>query len=240
MKKILPGFIRNAVSDAKLTKVSQRPEAIEVGERMLKSMIDDAGLQKDAVILDVGCGYGRIALPLTKYLSKSARYEGFDILPGEIAWATRHVTSQYPNFHFQLANIHNKYYHIEGQLTAREYRFPFDDGTFDFVCLHSVFTHLLRLDLEHYLSEISRVLKPGGMTHITYFLMSSDAGGTQPRRERLRIESDGCWLFDAERPEWETGYEEDYIRTLYQTNQLEIKEPIIFNHQDLVMATKTA
>lgn len=43
-------------------------------------------------VLDVGCGIGRIAIPLTQYLSPEGRYEGFD----PVRKAVRHAASTSP------------------------------------------------------------------------------------------------------------------------------------------------
>jgi hypothetical protein len=44
-----------------------------------------AGLTSSSIVLDVGCGVGRIALPLTRMLRPPGQYEGFDIAPDAIA-----------------------------------------------------------------------------------------------------------------------------------------------------------
>ena len=44
-------------------------------------------------------------------------------------------------------------------------------GGRDVAFLTSVFTHMLPEDVEHYLDELARVLKPGGRTLITWFLL---------------------------------------------------------------------
>src|SRR5262245_55753272 len=43
-----------------------------------------AGLSPDHRVLDVGCGIGRIAVPLLDYLSERGSYDGFDIVPRAI------------------------------------------------------------------------------------------------------------------------------------------------------------
>jgi ubiquinone/menaquinone biosynthesis C-methylase UbiE len=54
-------------------------------------------------------------------------------------------------------------------MQAAQYPFPFADSSFDFVYLVSVFTHMLPADMEHYLSEISRVLKPAAKCAVSFF-----------------------------------------------------------------------
>lgn len=130
-----------------------------------------AGLKPQHRVLDVGCGIGRMALPVTKYLTTGS-YEGIDIVKTGVDWCRENITPRHPNFRFQLADIWNDFYHPEGHHRARAYRFPFASRSFDFAWLTSVFTHMLPRDLENYLSEVARVLKPGGRCLITFFLHS--------------------------------------------------------------------
>src|SRR5687768_5417535 len=51
-----------------------------VGERYLGYFRDLCGLRPEETVLDVGCGVGRMAVPLAGYLSPPGRYEGFDII----------------------------------------------------------------------------------------------------------------------------------------------------------------
>ena len=55
------------------------------------------------------------------------------------------------------------------------YRLPFADGGFDLVLLKSVFTHMVPDDVRRYLVEISGVLKPGGCSVITFFLLNQES-----------------------------------------------------------------
>jgi 2-polyprenyl-3-methyl-5-hydroxy-6-metoxy-1,4-benzoquinol methylase len=45
---------------------------LQVGKIFLNIFIEKAGLQKTDNVLDVGCGIGRMAIPLTKYLDQRA------------------------------------------------------------------------------------------------------------------------------------------------------------------------
>lgn len=143
-----------------------------VGEGLLRELQVHTSLKPDDAVLDVGCGIGRVAAPLTRYLNSKALYEGFDIMPKAIKWCQKHITPQYPNFRFQLADIHSVYYNPQGRLKASDFVFPFPDASFDVVFLASIFTHLLPDDMEHYLREIVRVLKPEGRVLFTVFLLN--------------------------------------------------------------------
>jgi SAM-dependent methyltransferase len=143
------------------------------GHQFRELFVDLGGLSADDDVLDVGSGIGRIAVGLTGFLR--GRYEGFDIVGKGVEWSQREITSRYPNFHFQRADIFNKRYNQRGRWRASEYRFPYEDDSFDFVFLTSVFTHLLPVDAAHYVQEIGRVIRPGGACFATFFLLDPQA-----------------------------------------------------------------
>ncbi|QJX01306.1 class I SAM-dependent methyltransferase [Frigoriglobus tundricola] len=133
---------------------------------------DLCGLQPTERVLDVGSGTGRMAIPLTTYLT-SGTYAGLEIVGESVRWCQR-AYGRHPNFRFHHADVRNDRYNPRGQTPASEYRFPFDSGTFDFAFLTSVFTHLLPAATVNDLSEVTRVLRPGGHALITYFLLSDE------------------------------------------------------------------
>ena len=112
-------------------------------------------------VLDIGCGIGRLAIPLTRYL-KSGSYDGLDIVPSGIDWCNEHIAGKYPNFHFTLADVFNKEYNPGGHVSASDYTFPYPDDAFDLVLLISVFTHMLPEDTHRYIAEISPRVAPRG------------------------------------------------------------------------------
>lgn len=223
----------------------------KVGQEFLTYYKDRCGLQPNHRVLDMGCGIGRMAVPLTKYLATGS-YEGFDIVRSGVRWCQKNITTKYPRFKFQIADIYNKQYNPRGRYKPGEYRFPFSDAEFNLVILISVFTHMLPSDLDHYLSEISRVLKPGGKCLITYFLQDSEA--------RRRVEAgtaavpfdhklNGCWTSDPVTPETAVGYDPAALVPVYQKHSL-TPDGIHFgawsgrsdylSYQDIIIATKNA
>src|SRR5688572_13819673 len=57
-----------------------------IGKGFLHYFTELGGLQPEEKVLDVGCGIGRMAIPLTGYLSKTSEYHGFDIVKAGITW----------------------------------------------------------------------------------------------------------------------------------------------------------
>lgn len=229
-----------------------------VGRTWLRILTTElGGLKPHETVLDAGCGVGRIAVPLTGYLNDQGSYEGFDVGPQGIAWCRDNITSRYPNFRFELADIYNAHYNPKSKLKAHEYRFPYDDQSFDLVFMASVFTHLLPEDMEHYLGEISRVLKAGGRCVISYFLLNDEsvarieAGRLNPDRLRFTHDCGKYRLQNKRAPEAAVAHDEPAVRALYGSHGLNLVDPVHYgrwagrksslqvNHnQDIVLATK--
>lgn len=222
-------------------------------EEYLRLYIDLGGLKPDEKMLDVGSGMGRKTMLLTGYLGDQGRYEGLDIVPGGVEWCSRRITTRYPQFRFQLIDVYNKLYNPEGKQRACDYRFPFADGSFDFVTLGSVFTHTLPQDTENYLAQISRVLKPGGRCLVSWFLLNAESRGLIDAHKatpdlRHPVE-DVCWTSNTAVPEDAIGYDEGYVRDLYRRCGLAINEPVRYGswcgrdqfltYQDLILALNT-
>jgi SAM-dependent methyltransferase len=193
------------------------------GEALVHRLVNFGGLTPDSKVLDIGCGMGRVAVALTSYLNANGSYEGFDIVPSGIKWCSDNIASRYPNFHFTLADVYNKEYHPSGRLEPSEYRFPYADETFDLVVLASVFTHMLPGDMEHYIAEISRVLKQGGRCYASYSLINTESRRAMESGQsslRFKRHSGPSWVVDSKVPELAVGYDEAYVRDLYEQHAL--------------------
>lgn len=223
-----------------------------VGEEFFKYFVELCGLKPYERVLDVGCGIGRMAVPLTRYLDEKGSYEGFDIWAEGINWVTKNITPKFPNFHFKFVDVQNKGYNPKGKIKATEFKFPYENESFDFVFLTSVFTHMLPKDLENYLSEIARALKTNGRCLITFFLLDEESTKlveTKQSTMDFKYEIDeGLRTIDYKEPENAIAYDENLVRILYEKYGLIIAEPIRYgcwsgrkkclSGQDIVIAHK--
>lgn len=194
-----------------------------------KFLLSRVQLLPNEKLLDVGCGIGRIARPLKRYLNKYGSYDGFDVIRESIDWckeAYKHAN----NFNFLHADIYNSEYNPSGQLQAKKFIFPYNDNYFDVILLTSVFTHMLPEGVRQYMAEISRVLKPGGRTLITYFLLNQESA-LAPKNGKPSISlpfllSDECRVADIYKPEGAVGLDESFVREQYTEFNQEIAEII--------------
>lgn len=223
----------------------------EIGTRYLNYFVEIGKLKPDDRVLDIGCGIGRMAIPLVAYLSPKGAYEGVDVVPYGIKWCQKHIASRHPNFKFHQSDVYNEMYNPKGRHPAAVYQFPYPDRTFDFIFLTSVFTHMLPGDVAHYFSEISRLLKNGSTCFITFFLLNDEAlDGVQAGRSNpdFKCDMNGYRIADRDNPEAAIAYPETFILNQYREKGLEISEPIHYgswcgrkaflDYQDIVVATK--
>jgi SAM-dependent methyltransferase len=205
------------------------PEFQKIGQEFVQYFVDLAGLQRDEEVLDIGCGIGRVAIPLAAWLSPQGSYHGFDLVAEGVRWCRQHITPKHPNFHFERADIYNATYNPGGRFRAAEFRFPYADASFDFAWTKSVFTHMFAEDVEHYLLETARVLKAGGRCLHTFFILND---------ESQRLIHAGKSMFDfrfhlgdsvtvsAAEPEKAIAFDESLVRAMYQRAGLQLVEPI--------------
>jgi SAM-dependent methyltransferase len=116
---------------------------VAIGDAMADRLAADAALTADSVVLDVGCGCGRVARPLVAALGARGRYTGFDVDAQAIAWCGRAYAAD-DRFRFVHADVANAHYRPDGGAAATGYRFPADDGSVDVVVAASVLTHRVR------------------------------------------------------------------------------------------------
>ena len=172
------------------------------------------GLRPEDRVLDIGSGIGNLALALAD--TQRGTYDGLEIHPEAVAWCQSAITTRYPRLRFRHADIFSGAYNPSGRLSASTYPFPFESNTFDFVYLASVFTHMLPEDVAHYLSEIGRVLTPGGTCAASFFLLNDERrGDIEAGRSFMPFPftdaSGKARLHDARRPEAAVAIDEAFV-----------------------------
>jgi SAM-dependent methyltransferase len=220
------------------------------GEQFLAFLREHCGLVPGSRVLDFGCGIGRMAVPMTRFL-EDGTYDGVDVSAADMRWCRRHISRRYSNFRFHTSAVHHREYNPGGSLRALDDRLPFEDGSFDVVLASSLFTHLLTAETEHYLDEVARVLAEGGTAFVSFFLLNEES--------RALIEAKACgfrfetsvgraYLHDPRNPEGAVAYDEPFILDALRSRGLTVKEPLLHgcwccrerftSYQDIVVATR--
>ncbi len=201
------------------------------GQQFLGFFRELGGLQPGERVLDVGCGVGRMAMPLTGYLEGGGSYAGFDVGRAMVRWCQREIGGRWPNFEFEWAPVHNGKYNPFGDVDAGAYRFPYADGEFDFAFATSLFTHLLRDEARHYLAQTARVLKPGGRCLLTFFLLTPEAEAEVAAGRAMMSFTHpiaGGRTTDAAQPEEATAFPVNDVRAWCEQAGLRVVEPVHF------------
>ncbi len=197
-------------------------------ERNLAGFRELCGLRPTAQVLDIACGCGRLALALARYMGSAGSYEGFDTAREAVQWCQRELSPRFPNFHFLTVDSFSRRYNPSGKTSTSQFIFPYDDECFDFAIAASVYTHMLPPEVENFVSETARVLRPGGVSFATFCLLNEhsfpavDAGKTSPP---LPYRFGDCRCRDLEDPASYIAHPESFIRCLYLKSGLSIVEP---------------
>jgi len=223
---------------------------VATGQNFFSTFKRHGGLKRSDRVLDVGCGCGRMARPLTRYL-ETGSYDGFDVVPELINWCRDNITPRHANFRFAHVDVANSFYFGQGAKRAMQFRFPYEDAAFDFTILASVFTHMLMDDFVHYTGEIVRTLKPGGTALMTFFLLN-DASRRMKEAPHSRLKfpyphGRGILVEDPDRPEGAVAYPEEVVRSILRASGLDVQQ-ILFGSwcgreravsgQDIVIARR--
>jgi ubiquinone/menaquinone biosynthesis C-methylase UbiE len=154
----------NALADtesrAKLHVIgSDREEDFaDTGGQTLRILQSTVGVRRDDVMLEIGCGVGRVGRVLAPLCRQ---WIGCDVSSNMLRHARQRLRDL-PNV--QLIEISG--YDLQ----------PVPDASVDVVYCTVVFMHLDEWDRYNYVLEAKRVLRPGGRIYIDNFSLCSDEG----------------------------------------------------------------
>ena len=199
-----------------------------IGAEFLERLAQVADLQPADRVLDIGCGVGRLALPLTQFL-EAGSYDGVDPVAAGIAWCASTITPLYPDVRFKHLDLKHPLYNPGGSLETARTPLPFADSSFDLICMISVLTHLEQPEALHYAAEIARLLAPGGRCFATAFLMNPPARAAlkqgNPSLKFDPAESGPLYFAIPDAPLAAVAYDEDVLVELFLRHGLRRRNP---------------
>ncbi len=223
---------------------------LQTGLLLCAALEEAAGIARDHAVLDVGCGWGRLAMPLARRLGPAGRYVGMDAAAEAIAWCRRHLHEADPRLRFRHADIRNGYANPRGRIPAeRAVLLPWEEH-FDRVVAFSLFTHLLPDAMARYVAEAARLCRPGGVLVASFFLLdgAAKAALAEGRADRRFPAAHGiARVADPALPEDAVAYEAEEVMALLDAAGFDAAwrpggwcargtEP--FDYQDLVVARR--
>ena len=219
-----------------------------IGVEYLGHFVRLGGLKPFETVLDVGCGIGRMAVPLTQYLdAETASYEGVDPVNAGVEWCVQNISSAYPNFRFCRVDVAHELYNPGGAIAGDEIVLPFADEKFDFVTMVSVATHLPEAEIAAYAREVMRLLTPGGRLFLTAFIVASGDPERPTARPRfIPGKQPGTWYGDPLAPLGAIGFDAGIIENVLKKAGLQIQRLSLGHwrgiesrhYQDVIIAVK--
>ena len=192
------------------------------------------GINASDNILEIGCGIGRDAIPLTQILNEEGSYLGIDIIGRSIDWCSSNITPKNPNFKFVHFDVEDQLHNPQGTKKQKNIPIPISDNKVDLIILWSVVTHLFEEDTIHYFKEFARVLKPNGLAVITCFVVDdkilSEARKINLTQHNLRFEhpfGPGCFINDVNVPAGAVAYTQEKITEIVLKGGLKLDRPVL-------------
>ncbi|KPF71502.1 hypothetical protein IP69_06355 [Bosea sp. AAP35] len=213
--------------------MGETPETfISNGDIMLDHIWDRLN-QPLASVLDIGCGYGRLAHALARRGFRG-RYLGVDVLEKPIAWLQSNFTKAMPAFEFKHIDIHNGRYNTGGSVKAGDFDLDFVDFTPDLVLILSVFTHMYQDDIVSYLNAIRGVSGDNTLVAATFFLTGSPALRSFNFPHTM---SPHCRFHSTKDPLHAIAYDETWLRS--QFDKVGFDGPVKYWFQDIMFLRPT-
>jgi len=134
-----------------------------------RPIFPDIPLEAYDSVFDFGCGCGRLARQLIQQTPRPRSYLGVDLHLPLVEWAADNLATRAEGFAFAHHDVRYDPWN-PGDDKPDVAPFPAADGSHSLVIAVSVFTHLIEAHAEHYMREVARILRPGGVFYSTWFL----------------------------------------------------------------------
>lgn len=224
-------FIPPALLRFKVGETTDLAEFLAVGQgtaRAIETALDNAGapFHNFESILDFGCGCGRTMIWLLKEHPRK-HFHGSDVDVPSIEWCRSNLTSAVFSVNGVLPPLHAP------------------DGAFDLVYSISVFTHLNEEHQRRWLSELHRVIRPGGF--LLFTVHGEQTWSELPAADREVLQRAGFLFKTSSKlrgivPEWyhTAWHSRDYVTRAISDARF---QPFAYvdgglGYQDLIIARK--
>ena len=145
-------------------------------------------------LLEIGCGCGKAAIPLSKIIT-DGKYIGVDVNSESVGWLQNKFENN-PCIEFELINPTNNYYQEDfAEHKINQFNLNIENETIDLVFGFSVFTHLIKRDIESYLAEFYRIVNEDGLLFLLVLLLTNFSFLISQRRKfsAVKFRDDGFY-----------------------------------------------
>ncbi len=169
----------------------------------------------DSTIVDIGSGVGKLAVPLLAASVHGRAFKGhffgFDVDAEMIDWCQRNFPED--RFTFTHVDAMSKVYNPQG--SDHPSLSPCSGESIDLVFSNSLFSHLLPADIERYMRESYRVLRPSGKAFMSFFCIDDLLQlGALGNRWTFDHRMGDAYVENLEYPEAAVGYERSWMISL--------------------------
>jgi SAM-dependent methyltransferase len=186
--------------------------------------------QEELVLLDFGCGLGRLGVAFTNYFGKDLKrqYIGYEIHPSAAEFLAQ-AYQDYPNTTFltnkidladSYVEIQQKAHQSNTAIAAKNINLSDSIGKkVDLQFSHSVFTHMYPEPITHILKDSCKFMKPNGLCVNTWLIvdqLAESALRANLTDRELPYERDGFFTYSKENPLLCTAYRLDVIEKIYK------------------------
>lgn len=202
IEEIIHKLLEPSVSGETLNETQGGGDPALVAETWSSIILNNIYIPEKSIILDYGCGVGRLALGLLKH-RPDLRYVGVDIVPKFIEFGQNNITPLNSNFTFHLINDNNPLYekYQEGNSNQAKSQDSIFKNKFDFVFALSLFTHLPLADANKIMSKVASVTHDESVFMMSAFVIDNEA--------KRSIKNENSFPFSRETTKLKQGYYED-------------------------------
>jgi SAM-dependent methyltransferase len=183
------------------------------GEKWLGYLREYTDLLPLGCVLEAGCGNGDFALALSQFLHQDGSYDGFEQDKQYADWCIQNFSGLHPGFRFQHFAIKTGYQPTQGETNEGCFTLPYPDQQFDLFFSRNELTQVLPDEMDQYLSEISRVLKPGGTCLIMLFIVNCESENlmiTRPTQMNFTYNK-GLYRLQSKHANTQVAYDEEWL-----------------------------
>jgi SAM-dependent methyltransferase len=173
-------------------------------------------------VLDIGCGYARMAYALARH-GYEGEYYGTDVNAKTIGWLKENFTL--PGYHFEHVDMHNSRYNPNGG--SKSIYLP--EVRPQIVLLLSVFTHMEADDILAHLESIKGLMEEKSTIFATCFFLNEEQQALQDAgrsKYPMQAISDTAAVFDKASPLHAIAFKEEWLLNQIEKLGLYVEEKI--------------